>query len=107
MGIRLHPLFTVPAALGLMSLVPLMETRTLPRSAWARSAGLSAAAALIAAVIAGLLPSYSAHDPQRLNLLYVQDRSAAHWIAASSGTIPASRRCLPRSRVPRNSGSSL
>ena len=84
MGIRLHPLFTVPAALGLATLMPLMETRTLPHRAGSISAGLSAGAALVVAVIAGLLPTYSEQDPQRLNLLYVQDRSGAHWIVPSS-----------------------
>ena len=84
MGIRLHPLFTVPAALGLATLMPLMETRTLPHRAWSISAGLSAGAALVVAVIAGLLPTYSEQDPQRLNLLYVQDRSGADWIVPSS-----------------------
>lgn len=84
MGIRLHPLFTVPAAFALIGLLPLMNARALPSGLWSGSAGLSAVAALIVAVIAGLLPSYSATDRQRLNLLYVQDRSGTHWIAASS-----------------------
>lgn len=84
MGIRLHPLFTVPAALALTALLPLMQTRTLTHAAWSRSTGVAVAAALAAAVVAGLVPSYSTHDPQRLNLLYVQERNAAHWIAAPS-----------------------
>jgi hypothetical protein len=84
MGIRLHPLFTVPAAFGLATLVPLMEMRMLAHRAWSISAGLSAGAALVVAVIAGLLPTYSEQDPQRLNLLYVQDRSDAHWVVPPS-----------------------
>lgn len=99
MGIRLHPLFTVPAALALTALLPLM-TGSARSSSGSWGAILSASAALAAAVVAGLLPAYSAADPQRLNLLYVQDPRAAHWVAAASPYdpgIPGLPRALGRS----------
>jgi hypothetical protein len=84
MGIRLHPLFTVPAALALSGLLPLMSTRAIARRDWLMSAGASATVAFVAAITAGLLPSYSSADRQRLNLLFVQDRAGAHWIIPAS-----------------------
>jgi hypothetical protein len=85
MGLRLHPLFTIPAAFGLMTVVPLIAARPMTRRAWSFGAAASLAAALIGAVVAGLLPGYSAASPQRLNLIYFQgEKDPARWIAETS-----------------------
>ena len=85
MGLKLHELFTLPAAFALTSVVPLLASRTMAREGWVTSAGLSLAAAVAAAVIAGLVPPYSAASPQRVNLIYLQkDKPPARWIAETA-----------------------
>jgi hypothetical protein len=85
MGLRLHPLFTIPAAFGLMAVVPLIALHPMSRRAWSVGATASLAVALIGAVVAGLLPAYSKAAPQRLNLIYFERAGAqARWIAETS-----------------------
>jgi len=95
-GLRLYPLLMIATALALMGVVPLLALRPMRARAGIASIGVSSAAALIAAVVAGLLPGYSATSPQRLNLIYLQDRSTARWLAEptweghGTGPIPSS-----------------
>jgi Peptidase family M28 len=85
MGLRLHPLFTIPAAFGLMAVVPLLAAKPMPRAAWTANVIVSFALALGGAIVAGLLPAYSAASPQRLNLIYFESANrTARWIADTS-----------------------
>ena len=85
MGLRLHPLFTVPAAFGLLTIVPLLAARPMNTRSWTLSVGIGATAAIACAAIAGLLPSYSAASPQRVDLIYLEnDGKPARWIANTS-----------------------
>jgi hypothetical protein len=97
MGLRLHELFTIPAAFGLMTGVSLLAARPMDRAAWAVLTVLVAAASVGCAVLQGLAQPYSAETPQRVNIAYFENGSAqARWIADTSwkgvGTepIPAS-----------------
>ena len=97
MGLRLHPLFTIPLAFAFMAAVPLLASRPMPREAWTVSVAVSAGAAIALAIVAGLQPAYSKQSPQRVNLVYLQNgASPGHFIADTSwkgvGTesIPAS-----------------
>lgn len=85
MGLRLHPLFTLPAAFALMAALPLLAAKPLSAATFRVNAGLSALAALACAGIAGLMPTYSARDPQRVDLAYFEYGTApARFIAATS-----------------------
>jgi len=84
MGLRLHPLFTVPAAFALTTLCPFLGAHAEPRRALDQSAAVSAAVACVLTVVSGLLPTFSAAAPQRLNLVYLQDRRGARWLADPS-----------------------
>jgi hypothetical protein len=97
MGLSLHPLFTVPAAFGLMTVVPLLAARPMARGSWEVITAVFVIVSLGCAVLMGFHPVYSAESPQRVNILYFQKgQTAPHWIAASAwkakGTepIPAS-----------------
>ncbi|HEV2682525.1 MAG TPA: M20/M25/M40 family metallo-hydrolase, partial [Rhodanobacter sp.] len=67
-GLVLHPTFTIPAALGLVVIVPLIAP-----PGWLRLAGASAIAAFVCAIVAGLEPAYSTIAPQRLDIDFVDD----------------------------------
>jgi hypothetical protein len=103
MGLKLHELFTLPAAFALMGVVPLLSAQSVSGEGWRTSVGLTLVAAVVAAVIAGLMPPYSQASPQRVNLIYFQnEKPPARWIAETAwkaiGTepIPASlRRAAP------------
>ena len=83
MGLRLHPLFTVPLAFALMTAVPLLAD--LPRPAWRMSVIVSGAAALVLAIVAGLMPAYSKLSPQRVNIVYLENGAKpARFIADTS-----------------------
>lgn len=90
MGLKLHVLFTVPAALGLVAIVPLLAIDPLPRRTRRVLVvtGLFLAIALSAA--AGLIPPFSEAAPQRLNLNYVEDqiRNRAFWAADTAAPLP-------------------
>ena len=85
MGLRLHPLFMVTAAFGLVTLLPLL--------AKARDLGVFATAslalALVLAVVAGLQPAYSSAAPERLNLGYIERDGKAWWLADPVPHLPA------------------
>jgi Peptidase family M28 len=85
MGLRLHPLFTIPLAFAFLAAVPLLASRPMPREAWRISVAVSAAAAIALAIVAGLQPAYSKLSPQRVNIVYFENgKSAAHFIADTS-----------------------
>ncbi|HEX4080621.1 MAG TPA: M28 family peptidase [Rhizomicrobium sp.] len=92
MGLKLHPLFTAPFALGLSALVPLLARFALPRLAWAVVTGLFFVAALCGAFVQGLEPAYSTTAAQRLNITYVEGRQRAVWAAGTTAPLPASLR---------------
>jgi hypothetical protein len=85
MGLALHPLFTVPAAFGLMTVVPLLVVRPLPRGSWDVMTAVFVVVSLGCAVLMGFHPAYSAQSPQRVNILYFEKgQQPPHWIAASA-----------------------
>ena len=88
MGLRLHPLFTVPAAIGMATLLPWLASAQWPRGRFSWLFMGVAGLAGIAAVIAGLLPSYSRIAPQRLNLFYIQEPQRALWAAQTDAPLP-------------------
>jgi hypothetical protein len=98
-GFRPYPLVVIPGVLALLGLVPLLAARPAeppgrPRG-WLASVLASGALALIWALLAGVLPTYSRAAPQRLDLVYLQDPAAAMWLAEpsweghSTGPVPA------------------
>ncbi len=92
MGLKLHPLFTIPAAIGVATLVPLLASDGIDRRIWQYSVVGCFAAGLIAAIAAGLEPAYSAIAPQRLNITYVADKASGktEWAAETGAPLPAS-----------------
>jgi len=96
MGLKLHPLFTLPAALGMAALVPLFAARPMPRNGWIASITIAFVVALGAAVFAGMQPAYSEIAPQRLNLSYVEDSGHAYWAADATAPLPASLRAAAK-----------
>jgi hypothetical protein len=90
MGLKLHPLFTIPAALGLVAVVPLAAIEPFSRRARRLFVSLCFVIAVVAAAAAGLIPSYSEVAPQRLNLNYVEDhvRNRAIWAADAGAPLP-------------------
>ena len=90
MGLKMHPLFMITAAFGLITLLPLLA------KAKARAWGISLAASLVLAialaVTAGLQPAYSADAPQRLNLGYIEMDGRASWLADPVPRLPESLR---------------
>ncbi|HWY62571.1 MAG TPA: M20/M25/M40 family metallo-hydrolase [Rhizomicrobium sp.] len=92
MGLRAHFLFTIPAALGLIALLPVMEAQNMGRGAWRAALLVSLAVALGAAVLAGLLPAYDTGQPERLNLRYVEKDGQSWWLADPVAHLPKSLR---------------
>jgi hypothetical protein len=90
MGLKLHPLFTIPAALGLVAVVPLLGIEPLSRRTRRLFVSLCFLIAIVAAAAAGLIPSYSEVAPQRLNLNYVEDhtRNRTLWAADAGAPLP-------------------
>ncbi len=85
MGLRLHPLFTIPAALAAMTLVPLLAAPPMSRGVARAGIAVSAVAAFVLAIVAGLQPAYSKASPQRVNIVYLENGGApARWIADTS-----------------------
>lgn len=102
-GLALHPIFTVPAALGGLTLLPLLAARPLARASFWRALGACAVVALGLAVTAGLQPAFSAASPQRLNVDFVDDHVAhkAVWAVETGAKLPqAFRAAAPFSAKP-------
>ena len=104
-GLALHPLITIPMAIGAMVLLPLAAARPLPsRASWQVTAALGAAA-LVLAVVAGLVPSYNPAHPQRLNVNFVDDHinGKALWTVDTGARLPkAYRAVMPFSAEPQS-----
>jgi hypothetical protein len=96
MGLKLHPLFTVPIAVGVSTLVPLFASRALPRGAWATTTAALFAAALGAAAFAGTEPPYSEIAPQRLSITYVEDhaQNRSLWSVDAYAPVPRPMRAV-------------
>ncbi|HWE06148.1 MAG TPA: M20/M25/M40 family metallo-hydrolase [Rhizomicrobium sp.] len=92
MGLKLHPLFTVPFAIGLTTLVPLFMRYAMPRRLWATATTTLFVAALCGAVVQGLEPAYSSTAAQRLNVTYVEDRHRALWAVDTLAPVPGEMR---------------
>jgi hypothetical protein len=88
LGLRTHPLFTLTAAFGLLTLLPLLRVA----AQWRWASGVSLALALVLAVVAGLEPSFSERAPERLNLRYVEEDGKAWWLADPVRKLSASLR---------------
>lgn len=94
MGLKLHPLFTVPFAIGLTTLVPLFTRYAMPRRLWATATTALFVAALCAAIVQGLEPAYSSTAAQRLNVIYVEDRHRALWAVDAVSPVPGEMRAI-------------
>jgi len=96
MGLKLHPLFTVPFALGLSTLVPLLSRFRIPHAWWARATATLFVTAFGAAIVQGLEPAYSPTVPQRLNVTYVEDsgRHRAWWAVDAVAPVPDAMRAI-------------
>lgn len=90
MGLRLHPLFTVPVAMGLAPLVPLLAANALPRRIWLTATGGMFVIGLGIAVLAGMQPSYSPKAPQRLSVDYIEDSNTSDWAVDALAPVPPS-----------------
>lgn len=95
-GLALHPLITITAAFGAMTLLPLLAAHPLSRRAWQWATIAVSAAAIVAAVVAGLQPAYSTVAPQRLNINFVDDHvtNKASWGLETGAPIPAAFRMV-------------
>ena len=92
MGLKLHALFTVPAAFTAMMLVPFANAHGMLRSTWRDWCGAAIAGSLIATVIAGFQPAYSRTQAQRLDIRYVQTGGDAKWALDADAPLPSSLR---------------
>ena len=92
MGLRMHPLFMVTAAFGLITVLPLLAKAKTHAFGLSLAASLGLAVAL--AVTAGLQPAYSADAPQRLNLRYAEIDGKASWLADPVPRLPDGLRAV-------------
>jgi hypothetical protein len=98
MGLAVTPLFTVPAALGLITALPLLR---FDRKQALAAAGLG----LALTVAAGFVPAYDAEHPQRLNFRYVETEGRALWVADAVEPLPEPVRAVAAfSRDPQSIG---
>jgi hypothetical protein len=94
MGLSFHPLFTVPFALALSTLVPLLARFEMPRLSWASLTAALFVGAIFAAVVQGFEPAYSKASAQRLNITYVQGRTRAYWAVDAAAPMPTALRAV-------------
>jgi hypothetical protein len=92
MGLKLHPMFTLPFAIALSAMVPLLACFSLPRTLWAAATAVFFAGAICAAVVQGLLPSFSTTAAQRLSISYVENRERAFWTVDAMAPVPPAMR---------------
>jgi hypothetical protein len=94
MGLGVTPLFMVPAAMGLLTVLPLLRASP-------RQATICGALSLIAAIAAGFVPPFDSQHPQRLNFRYVEADGRAVWVADPVRRLPgAIRAAASFSRTP-------
>lgn len=104
MGLKLHLLFTVSAAIVAMPMLPYLDAQAMPLTAWRDWTGAALAGALIATFIAGLQPAFSDSKAQRLSIRYVQDATTgrAVWAVDADAPLPPSLRAAADfSKAPR------
>jgi hypothetical protein len=89
MGLKLHPLFTIPIAFGMTALLPLLSVHAMPWRAWLAAASLLFVASIGVAIFAGMQPAFSAMAPQRLNVTYVEDGKRSLWALDALAPVPA------------------
>lgn len=99
MGLKLHPLVTLPVALGLTTLVPLFAAYPLPRVGGRVSMALMALVAFLFTVLAGREPAYSTGAPQRLNVTYVEEGGRARWGVDALAPVPPALRAIAKFSV--------
>lgn len=92
MGLKLHPLFTLPAAFAAMTLVPLIHAPAMRRGVWLCCIAVALGGALIATVIAGFQPAYSKTMAQRLSIRYVESAGKAQWALDAAAPLPTALR---------------
>jgi hypothetical protein len=88
MGLKLHPLFTVPAAFAAMTMVPLLDARAMRRGVWLACVVVFAGASLVATAIAGIQPAFSRTTAQRLSIRYVEGIGAPKWMVDATAPVP-------------------
>lgn len=94
MGLGVTPLFMVPAAMGLLTVMPLLRASS-------RQAMICGALGLMAAIASGFVPPFDAQHPPRLNLRYVEADGRAAWVVDPVRRLPAAiRAAAPFSRAP-------
>lgn len=94
MGLKLHPMFTVPFAIALSAVVPLLNRFALPRAAWMAAMVFFFVGAVCAALVQGLEPAYSTTAAQRLSIGYVQNRERAFWTVDAMAPVPPAMRAI-------------
>ncbi|MFO1247926.1 MAG: M20/M25/M40 family metallo-hydrolase [Alphaproteobacteria bacterium] len=99
LGLKMHALFTLSAAFGLLALLPLLGKA----KAWGWSFAAALGLALGFAVTAGLQPAFSQASPMRLNLVYAEKDGKASWVASPVAHLPeAMRRAANFSAAPQS-----
>lgn len=94
MGLKLHPLFTIPFAIALATLAPVLSVCALPRPVWFAGVITFFGLAIVAAAVQGFEPAFSATAPQRLSITYVQDRARSEWAVDAFAPVPKSMRAV-------------
>ncbi len=94
LGLTVHPLLTISTASAAMTLLPLIAVKPISRGRWLQITGGIAALAVVLAVVAALQPTFSADQPQRLSLGFVDDhiRNRATWTADTMAPLPRALR---------------
>ena len=95
-GLALHPIFTIPFAIALSVLVPLLAGSTIPIRPWAVLIASLFVASLIATIVQGSQPSYSPAAAQRLNVTYFEADGRAFWTVNASAPLPRAMRAAVR-----------
>ncbi len=94
MGLKLHPMFTVPFAIALSTMVPLLARFALPRAVWVVAVTVFFAGAVCAAVVQGLQPAFSTSAAQRLSISYLANRERAFWAVDAMAPVPQPMRAV-------------
>jgi hypothetical protein len=81
MGLAVTPLFMVPAAMGLLTVLPLLRASQ-------RQVAVFSLLTFIATIAAGFVPPFDAAHPQRLNFRYVEADGRASWVADPVRVLP-------------------
>ena len=90
LGLKMHAMFTVSAAFGLLTMLPLLGKA----KGWGWSFAASLLLALGLAVTAGLQPAFSTASPERMNIVYAEKARKASWITSPVSHLPDAVRGL-------------